>query len=134
MKTHARRPSASPEGFRSAPQRAEVRQALRVGSPDDEHEREADRVAAEVVRGGATEVSLPAPPGELRRSPAAGPAGPAQAPRSVHETLASPGRPLERPLRERLESRFGADFGGVRVHADSQADASARAVSARAYT
>ena len=33
-----------------------------------------------------------------------------------------------------MESRFGHDFGRVRVHADERAGASARAVAARAYT
>ena len=33
-----------------------------------------------------------------------------------------------------MEARFGYDFGRVRIHADAQADASARAVGAHAYT
>lgn len=146
MKSHALPRSSGISGLTPAlqpvPQRAEIRRVLEapqlqtkltLGSPGDEHEREADRVAEEVTRGGTAEVSSQPPVRELRRS-ATGAAAPAQAPRSVHETLRSPGRPLERGIRERLESRFGLGFGGVRIHTDSQADASARAVSARAYT
>jgi hypothetical protein len=44
------------------------------------------------------------------------------------------GRPLEPALRREMEGRLGADFGAVRVHADSQASQSAQAVNAHAYT
>src|SRR5207247_10972975 len=37
-------------------------------------------------------------------------------------------------LRTFMEPRFGRDFRHVRVHADSQAERSAQAVQARAYT
>jgi hypothetical protein len=53
---------------------------------------------------------------------------------SVHETLRSPGRPLDDSTRAFMEPRFGHDFSRVRVHADSPARESARAVDARAYT
>jgi hypothetical protein len=46
---------------------------------------------------------------------------------------ASPGRPLDRP-RRRLEAAFGADLGGVRVHADPEASARARHLGAEAFT
>lgn len=60
--------------------------------------------------------------------------GPATAPPIVHEVLRSPGETLDRETRTFFESRFGHDFGKVRVHTDSQASASARAVRAQAYT
>jgi Domain of unknown function (DUF4157) len=44
------------------------------------------------------------------------------------------GEALPPVLRERMESRFGADFGAVRVHHDDAASESARAESAKAYT
>jgi hypothetical protein len=107
---------------------------LTVNQPGDEHEREADRVADEVIRGGAavSTVSAGAPPDPVqRRSTAAAAPASMEAPASVHQTLGSPGRPLERRLRERLERPFGADFSGVQIHPDSP---SASDVSARAYT
>jgi len=55
-------------------------------------------------------------------------------PSLVHDVLASPGEPLEPGLRGEMESRFGYDFGKVRVHRDGPAAASAEAVRARAYT
>jgi hypothetical protein len=44
------------------------------------------------------------------------------------------GQPLPATERAFFESRLGSDFSGVRVHTDSRAAASARAVGARAYT
>lgn len=52
----------------------------------------------------------------------------------VHEVLRSPGRPLDRETRAFMEPRFGRDFSEVRVHTDSKAAESARAVNALAYT
>lgn len=56
------------------------------------------------------------------------------APPVVREALRSPGRPLDPSTRSRLEPRFGHDFGQVRVHTDTNASGSARAVGALAYT
>ena len=41
-------------------------------------------------------------------------------PSLVPEVLASPGAPLESRLRGQMESRFGHDFGKVRVHQPRQ--------------
>lgn len=52
-----------------------------------------------------------------------------RAPRSVHDALRTPGRPLDD--RARFESRFNTDFTRVRVHHDRRSNAD---VDARAYT
>jgi uncharacterized protein DUF4157 len=57
-----------------------------------------------------------------------------EAPPIVHETLRSPGRPLDSQTRAFMEPRFGRDFSDVRVHTDTKAAASAQAVNALAYT
>ena len=57
-----------------------------------------------------------------------------EVPPIVHEVLRSAGQPLDPDTRAFMERRFGHDFSRVRVHADSQAGESARAVSALAYT
>lgn len=44
------------------------------------------------------------------------------------------GQPLGDNVRGRMESAIGADFSGVRVHSDAQADTLSRAVNARAFT
>ncbi|RPI42290.1 MAG: DUF4157 domain-containing protein [Betaproteobacteria bacterium] len=46
----------------------------------------------------------------------------------------SHGSPLDPGIRAGMESRFGRDFGQVRIHTDASADASARHWGARAYT
>lgn len=53
---------------------------------------------------------------------------------TVQHVLASPGRPLDASTRDFFATRFGHDFGDVRVHDDPAAAASARGVHALAYT
>ncbi len=65
---------------------------------------------------------------------AASQAGSANAPAIVDEVLRAPGTSLDAATRAFMEPRFGHDFSRVRVHADTAAAESARAVSARAYT
>jgi len=55
-------------------------------------------------------------------------------PSSVRDVLSMPGAPLDASSRGFMEPRFGHDFSRVRVHTDSRATESARAVSANAYT
>ncbi|GAB93540.1 eCIS core domain-containing protein [Gordonia rhizosphera] len=52
----------------------------------------------------------------------------------VHDVVASEGSPLPGDLRTDMESRFGHDFGDVRVHTDDAAHHSATSVNAQAYT
>jgi outer membrane protein OmpA-like peptidoglycan-associated protein len=55
-------------------------------------------------------------------------------PTIVHEVLRSSGQPLDEATRAFMEPRFAHDFSQVRVHTDSRATASARAINAFAYT
>jgi hypothetical protein len=55
-------------------------------------------------------------------------------PDSVLDVLRSTGTPLDPAARRYMEPKFGHDFSGVRVHTDSSAANSARAVGAFAYT
>lgn len=59
---------------------------------------------------------------------------PERIPDEVGRAIASSGQPLDAGTRALMESRFRHDFGSVRIHADTNAAASADAVSARAYT
>jgi hypothetical protein len=61
-------------------------------------------------------------------------AAPAVVPPIVSRVLASSGRPLDAATRAYMEPRFGQDFSRVRIHVDAQADASARALGADAFT
>ena len=53
---------------------------------------------------------------------------------SVQQVVGSGGHPLDHETRRYMENRFGYDFSRVRVHTDSAAAASAKALQARAYT
>jgi len=53
---------------------------------------------------------------------------------STHRVLNSPGESLDSQTRDFFEPRFHHDFSRVRVHTDGEAAASARAISASAYT
>lgn len=60
---------------------------------------------------------------------------PSPAWRATQELAAkSPGTPIEGSARARMETRFRAEFGAVRIHADANAAESARMNGAAAYT
>jgi hypothetical protein len=124
-----------------------VQPKLRISSPGDRHEKEADRVAERVVDGnssvyggaigrvtGGSNVQRVCTDceEELQRKPkdrtAATPTVGAGIP-----SLGS-GSPLPAGLRNFYETRMGADFSQVRVHTDSRAQQSADKINARAYT
>ena len=115
-----------------------VQTKLAISTPGDQWEQEADRVAERVTHmptpsvpdkcTARTESALPI---RRARDSSAGPN------LSVSDNFLSAlghGAPLDAATRNYFEPRFGADFGNVRVHADGEAAASARAISARAYT
>jgi hypothetical protein len=52
----------------------------------------------------------------------------------VHQVLGSSGQPLDAGTRAFMEPRFGHDFSQVRIHTEDQAQRSAKAVDALAYT
>ena len=62
------------------------------------------------------------------------PSIPGAIPFVVQDVLRSPGQPLPPATREAMESGLGHNFGAVRVHTGAQADESAQAINARAYT
>lgn len=121
-----------------------IQAKLIVSQPNDSLEREADRIADVVMR-------MPESP--LRRGPvshrqkarqeaasdlvqakSAAVTAPITAPPIVNEVLNSAGQSLDAQSRGAMEQRFGHDFSRVRVHADTRAAESARAVDALAYT
>ncbi|HSJ56102.1 MAG TPA: DUF4157 domain-containing protein [Anaerolineae bacterium] len=120
-----------------------VQAKLRVSQPGDPFEREADRVAEQVMRmpepGVQRQIDeedkeelLQTKPLVQRRVASTGDGS--DTPRVVHEALRVPGRPLDPGTRAFMQSRLGHDLSRVRVHTDARAAESARAVNARAYT
>ena len=126
---------------------------LTVNEPGDQYEQEADRVAEQVMRMPDTTLHLQRKCGcgstasgesceecasqsvQLqRRATPEKSSSTSTASSVVHDVLRLPGQPLGAQTRAFMESRFGQDFSAVRVHTDERANASARAVSAAAYT
>jgi hypothetical protein len=56
------------------------------------------------------------------------------APPIINSVVSESGQPLDTATRSFMESRFGHDFSGVRIHTDARASESAREVNALAYT
>ncbi len=114
---------------------------LKVGPAGDSYEREADAVAAEVMRNLEPAVT-PAEDEEVsqvRRSALEGVVGPEGGALGADteagiERHRGGGSPLPAPLRRSMESSFGADFGGVRVHTGPAADELNRSLQSRAFT
>lgn len=142
-------------------QRAEpdrpVQTKLVVGPADDRYEREADRVAKQVVGSISAGASLGvAEPtrrqsiedeellqgkrvAEVRRAPALpgiGPEGGDVAPETTAriEGARGGGRPLEPGVRRSMEGAFGADFSAVRIHQGASSDRLNSELNARAFT
>jgi flagellar motor protein MotB len=98
-----------------------ARPSLKLNTPGDVYEQEAERMAQGVT---------PGPGASAARQQEAGPEVPAQ----VQEVVSAPGQPLDPATRDRMETRLGHDFSQVRVHADGKAAESARLIDALAYT
>lgn len=104
---------------------AQKNRAPILNAPGDAHEQEANRAANQVLSGAGPERLQGGPVQETSQT---------AAPPAVQEALSSSGQPLDPATRGLMESRFGHDFGNVRVHADAQAADSARQIDAAAYT
>jgi outer membrane protein OmpA-like peptidoglycan-associated protein len=142
----AHAPSLAARGNQALLRRLQAK--LAVGPVDDPLEREADRVADQVVRMADPAPVSSSPALQLQRKCAeceeeqdqqtlqkksAGGAEPQTAPPIVDEVLRSPGEPLDAATRAFFEPRFGEDFSAVRVHADAKGAESARAIGALGY-
>jgi hypothetical protein len=125
-----------------------VQAKMRVGRPDDRFEQEADRMADKVMRSpgasadagigraGAPKERLRKenrPQGLQRKGGDSMPAVDAGAESAIRGKTGG-GQPLAPGVRDFMESRFGADFSNVRVHADTDAAALSNRLSARAFT
>lgn len=113
--------------------------SLRVSQPGDPYEREADRIADQVMR-----MQRPRIPHQARDADEALPhlhrvhgSHTQSEPPTIRPDAVLPedsGRRLDEGDREFMEARFGHDFSQVRVHAGPAARDAAAAVNARAYT
>lgn len=85
-----------------------------ISQPGDPWEQQADQMAREVMR-----TSIPHQPPHIRAKPAA---------------EGTSGHPMDPSTRDFMETRFGVDFGSVRLHTDSATAESAKALNACAFT
>lgn len=128
---------------------AHVQTKLTVGAPDDHYEREADRVADQVMRMPETQIqrqttieeeeeTIQTKPLSAQITPLVqrktSPNQVTTAPHGMHETMRSPGRPLSAATRSFMEPRFGIDFSSVRLHTGPNAEKASGQVHARAFT
>ncbi len=125
---------------------------LTINTPGDMYEVEADRIADQVMQmqepringdiaksEGCRNCRATAARMKVNRESVQGgntrekPAESTEAPSVVHEVLGSPGRPLEKSVRDFFEPRFGRDFSGVRIHTDARASTAAQSIRSRAF-
>lgn len=127
---------ATCEGKENSAKPVVLQKQLAIGAADDPLEREADRVADQVMGMGLPSQTAqgPTPQRIQRLGHNISIDGNEVAPASVVQVLAGSGRPLEAGLRQEMELRFGQDFSSVRVHTDTRAARSAQDVDALAYT
>ena len=126
-----------------------IQTRLTVGAADDPYEREADRVASQVMSSSApSDVARQEDDPTAQRSPAITPLvrrredeldmhGSFDAGNDVERQISagrSSGDPLPVRLRSELEPKFGTNFGNVRVHTGAQSDQLNRKLGAQAFT
>ncbi len=109
---------------------------LNLSDPDDIYEKEADRIADQVMR---------MPQSHLQRKPLQ--THQTIQPEEIDENelisdetescinrLSGQGSPISDEVRSFMEPRFGADFSNVRIHTDSNAASVAQQINAKAFT
>lgn len=127
---------------------SKVQPKLTVSTPGDLYEKEADRVADQVMRmpkphslRAAYGVDCPKTQGkepnldrlQIKSTQETDVESSVGLP-IVREVLRSSGQPLDIEMKSFTEPRFGYDFSHVRVHTDAKAAESARSMNALAYT
>ena len=124
-----------------------------IGGAHDPAEKDADRMASQVLAGGRASASTTAnstvhrqcaeceKEQKAERAPASSPAIAAGSKAAGAGAAASQsirslgtGQPLARADRSFFEPRFGRDLSGVRLHDDAAADRAARGIDARAFS
>lgn len=124
--------------------RCQAKSNLKISQPNDLAEIEADQIADRIIRmpadkaapviGGSLKNGF-GEDGTLQRKALSSPGGiPSDTPPHVQSAIGSGGRPLEQQPRSFFEARLGFDLSGIRIHTESTAEQSARAINARAYT
>ncbi|MBA2669176.1 MAG: DUF4157 domain-containing protein [Gemmatimonadetes bacterium] len=119
---------------------------LRIGAPDDQYEREADRIAERIARmpdvpsGGARSQGSEAVAHGRPRTDRTPLLYRSISPLNSGRPMVTPGidlsggAPLTAPERSYFEARFASDLQAIRIHTGDRAEAAANALQARAFT
>ena len=119
-----------------------IQAKLTVSPPDDAYEREADRVAEQVMRVPEPQLRRQVEPEEeeeeeepieMKRIPGGTPQVSPELEGRIRAQKGG-GQALDSKVRDHMESALGADFSRVRVHTDAEADSLAKDLRARAFT
>ncbi|MBD2497088.1 DUF4157 domain-containing protein [Nostoc sp. FACHB-280] len=135
-----------PPGYQPPPP-PRIQMKLSIGEPGDKYEQEADKLAKDVVqRINSSETppvqaqSQPEEEDKLRAKPimqrlsvGGGMAATSDLETSIQQARGS-GQPLTESIREPMETAFGADFSGVKIHTDAQSDQLNQSIQAKAFT
>ena len=112
-----------------------IQAKLDHGAPGDNHEREANNIAQQVVRntsvnkfftGGASPIQK-----KLQRKPGE---DVVTSPTIIHDVLSTGGQKMDQQTKTFMESSFGYDFENVQIHHDTKANDSSSQLNAMAYT
>ncbi len=114
-------------------ERGDLQARLEVSQPDDEDEREAERVAQQVTGAGPQGPAVGVDRSIQRSGSDGGATLDGDRQRQI-ESVTNGGEPLSEDARNDFEPRFGRDFGDVRVHTGGEADRAARSIDAEAFT
>lgn len=108
-----------------------IQAKLNMGHPDDIYEKEADKIAKEIIKGKSEKTpkisKIKSKPG-AHKNMVDNEAG------SKIKSLKGKGNPLSKSLRDLYEPRFGVDLGNVRVHTYPHANLLANSINAKAFT
>ncbi|HYG60195.1 MAG TPA: DUF4157 domain-containing protein [Symbiobacteriaceae bacterium] len=141
-KAPAKKPEPAPKPAATPLARAGPAMPLKVGAAQDPQEREAAAAANQAKAGKPVPKITPSGGAQVNRFSEAPEEDPlsrkpggglgAVASKAVAEK--GPGAPMAPPVRRQLESSFGSDLSGVRVHDDDKAKSAASAMNAKAFT
>jgi len=113
-----------------------VQAKLEVSAPDSQSEREAERIADQVVRSDESNTTRQVSP-KIQLSGNTGGTEGEELSTDREDQLRSSlngGRPLDATTRSFFEPRFGYDFSDVRIHTGPDVDRAAQSIDAEAFT
>ncbi|MCK6641702.1 MAG: DUF4157 domain-containing protein [Bacteroidia bacterium] len=112
-----------------------VQTQLEISEPGDTHEQEADRIAQNIVNGqnSKQETITPVSTGIQTKSEGSSLFTDSNFTSQLQQTKGA-GQPLDKSIRNEMESKTGSDLSGVKVHTGSAAHALSESINAKAFT